>query len=152
MHCVHAQGFVVAVQERTQVQRGTGSRGSPILLALNESGQRFQRILLRDLRQAKTLGRVVQPADILHRAEQLHGAVGTAICLQSLENLGAVMEHRGCGMEGDGCKRNDSGIVPALLRIVVHHKHMIGKNLTEAKGTAVRFLLRAGGFGDRNIH
>ena len=52
------------------------------------------------------------------------------------------MENVAGGGEGDIAEGNDLRVMPAILFIPVHRKHMIGKDLAESKLRIFRFLFR----------
>ena len=52
------------------------------------------------------------------------------------------MEYGRCRMQAEICKRYNSRIMPALVGGILHHKHMVGKMLTEAELCHVGLLLR----------
>ena len=87
---------------------------------------------------------MVGAGNILVRAEQQHTAVLGLIGLQALEHLLPVVEHHGRGLQGDGLVRDDLGVVPAMLPIIGHDVHMVGKNFTKAQLGLVRRLLLRG--------
>ena len=152
MNGMNAQGLVVTEHQRTEVERGTGGGGSPILLHVHEGGQHLHTQLLGKLGQAQTLGGAVQTADVLNGAEELHLTVGAAVGLQTLEDLGAVVQDCRGGMDGQVAEGDDAGIVPTLLRLVLHEEHMVGKDLTEAQSGGIGLDLGGGRLGDGNIH
>ena len=137
---MYAERLIVAEHERADIERGAGRGRRPVLLHGHKREERLHGVLLRDLRQAETLRRAVHAADVLDRAEELHLAVRTAVRLQSLENLHAVMQYGGCGMQREWTERHDACVMPAFVRAVIHDKHMIGKHLAEAERAAIRLF------------
>ena len=152
MDGVNAQGLVVTEHQRTEVERGTGGGGSPILLHVHEGGQHLHTQLLGDLGQAQTLGGAVQTADVLNGTEELNLAVGATVGLQTLEDLGAIVQNRSGGMDRQVAEGDDAGIVPTTLGLVLHEEHVVGKDLTESQGGGIGLDLGGGGLGDGNIH
>ena len=63
-------------------------------------------------------------------------AVRAAVCLQTLKDLGAVVEHAGGRRQGNILEGDDAGIVPALFITVVHDEHMVG--IVDAETQLVR--------------
>ena len=74
---------------------------------------------------------------------QLDMTVGTSVCLEALKDLLTVMQAHSGGRKGDIAVGNDAGIMPALAGIIVHHKHMVGKDMAESQlGLVLRLSLR----------
>ena len=66
-------------------------------------------------------------------------AVGGAVGLKPFKSLLAVMEDVAGRGEGDVAEGDDLGVVPAVLLVPVHCKHVVGEDPAEAE-------LRIGGF------
>ena len=116
---VYAKVGIVAEHEGTDIERGTLGLGNPCLLVADKLGVALQRILFGDGGQAESFCADVHTADVLQGTEHLHLAVGqAAVSLQALKDLCTVMQHGGCGMQGNIAKGNDSGIMPALFLVV----------------------------------
>ena len=139
---VHAQLRVRRNDEWAQIKARALLGRDPALLHGNDGLERLKEEVLRQLRYAHALGGVVHALYVLHRAEELHGAVSRAVGLQALEDLLGVVQDVGAGHELDGTVGDYARIVPALSFIVVHHKHVVGKNLAETQFIRGRFLLR----------
>ena len=54
-----------------------------------------------------------------------------AVCLQPLEDLLTVVEHRGGGVQLPLARRDDAGVAPAEALGVVGDGHVVGVELTE---------------------
>ena len=78
--------------------------------------------------------------------------VGSAVRLEPFEYLGSVVEHGACGIEAEISVGYDARIVPAVLLIIVHDKHMIAENMSEAEILLIRLFLRRLSFRDSYIH
>ena len=152
VHAVQSERRVGAVEEGADVKGRAGSVRHPGCIDLDRGLNGLQRIVGVELRQAQTLAGAVQAGDIFPRAEELHAAVGTAIGLQALKDLRAVVQHACRGGHADGAVGHDARIVPALIGAVVHEEHMVGEHGAEAEtvGGGQRAGMR--GFGDRDIH
>ena len=111
-----------------------------------------ERVVGIELWQTQTLAGAVQAGDILPRTEKLHAAVGTAVGLQPLKDLGAVVQDAGGGGERDGTVGHDARVVPALAGVVVHEEHMVGKDGAEAELIGRRQRAGMGIFGNSDIH
>ena len=89
---------------------------------------------------------------VVQGAEQLDGTVSGAVSLQALKDLLRVVENHAGRIQGEGLIGDDAGVMPALVRRIVHDEHVVGENLAEAQLALVRGLgLGAGGLGDLNI-
>ena len=126
--------------------------GYPSFLYLYKGGQNIQRLLLVQLRQAHSLSRAVHAANVLHRAEQLYAAIGTAVCLQPLKDLGTVVQNGRGGVQVNTTKGYDAGILPALTKLVLHDEHMIGKDLAKAQLILRRHGPLLGCFCNLDLH
>ena len=80
---------------------------------------------------------------ILVRAEQLNGAVRSAVSLQTLKGLHRVMENHRCRIKLKRLIRYDAGVVPALFLIVVNNQHVIGIMNAKAEAAFVRLCFRS---------
>ena len=107
-----------------------------------------------DGRDAQPVVGQVQPGHVLIGAEQNHLAVGGAVGLHALENLLAVMQAHSSRIQGQGSVGDDARVMPALALVVIHQKHVIGKNVAEAQlGGVGRFRLkRCGAFYRDFLH
>ena len=126
------QSGVQADHKGTDVQGGILSLlvGDPVPLQLDQLRDAGQGQILGDLGRGDTLSRVVHPADIVHGAEQLDGAVIGAVGPSSprkilLGVVGAPWPQDRSGGE----HRGRCGVVPALVSVIVHDEHMIGHAL-----------------------
>ena len=146
-----AQERVVAEQERPDIKTGSGFGGHPVGVQRDQRVHRLQERFLRNLRQTDAFRRTVQTAGVLLGPEQLDPPLGGAVRLHALEDLGAVVEHRGGGMQGKISKGNDACILP-FLPVIIHQEHMIGKVLAESKLRCLRLFFRSSRFRDLDLH
>ena len=152
MHAVQGKRRVSAVQERTDVEGRAGIARDPVLVDLDDGLDGLQRIVGIKLGQAQTLAGAVQTGDVLPGAEELHAAVGTAVSLHALEDLGAVVQDaRGRGHR-DGAVGHDARVMPTLVGAVVHQEHMIGEHGAEAELVGRGQRAGMGSLSDRDIH
>ena len=140
------------IQERTDIERRTRLRGNPALIYTHQFPDRLQPVLLIDPRQTDTVARAVQTRHIFPRAEKLHAAVRTAVGLEPLKHLSAVVQHARGGRHADRPEGDDARIVPAVGIGIVHEKHMIGKIFSEAELIRFRQLSGVLFFSDCNVH
>ena len=85
-------------------------------------------------------------------AEHLQAAVLAAIGLETFENLLAVVEHGGGGVNGQGAVGLNAGVVPTPALGVLYQEHVVGKQLAEGEtGLILRLFLRVLGFDDLNV-
>ena len=90
---------------------------------------------------------------MVHGAEELDGAVLGAVGLEALEDLRAVVEHGGAGVDAEVVQGDDFRVVPAALRVVVHGEHVVGEYRAEAQLGGVGGLgAGGGGAGNLDIH
>ena len=61
------------------------------------------------------------------------GLRGFNYAIQTLKQLLCIMEHHAGGVHLEGGIGNNAGIMPALIRSIVHQEHVVGRNLTEAQ-------------------
>ena len=97
MHTVQGQRRVGGIQERADVERRAGIVRHPSLIDADDLLDGLQRVVGIELRQTQTLAGAVQTGDVLPRTEELYAAVGTAVGLQTLKDLGAVVQDAGAG-------------------------------------------------------
>ena len=148
---VYTQSGVQADHKGTDVQGGILLVGDPVPLQLDQLRDAGQGQILGDLGQGDTLSRVVHPADIVHGAEQLDGAVIGAVGLQALKDLLGVVEHLGRRIDLEGSIGDDAGVVPALAGVIVHDEHMIGHALAEHQSGGLGLLLQSLSAGDLDL-
>ncbi len=149
---MNAEVRIVSEHERTDIERRARLGGYPIAVEVHEGIERLKRKLLVKLGQAEALRRIVHSAYVLDGAEHLDLPVGSAVRLEPFEYLGSVVEHGACGIEAEISVGYDARIVPAVLLIIVHDKHMIAENMSEAEILLIRLFLRRLSFRDSYIH
>ena len=126
--------------------------GHPVLVHFHQGLHGLDEVLHRDLGNAHPVGGVLHPLAVTVGAEQLDGVVRGPVGLQALKDLLRVVENHAGRIQGEGLIGDDAGVMPALVRRIVHDEHVVGENLTEAQLALVRGLgLGAGGLGDLNI-
>ena len=106
---------------------------NPILFHRDEFFQTLETQLLRQLRNDQTLVGTVQTLEVFVRTEQLYAAVGTAVCLQTLEYGLTVVQAHCRRAEGDVTIGHNHRIVPALTLIVGHYQHVVCEDMAEAQ-------------------
>ena len=80
---------------------------------------------------------------VLFGAEQLDGVIRRAVRLHSLEALLRIVENHTGRIHGNRCIGDNAGIMPTLFGVIVHDKHMVGKDFTKTQfGLVGRFGLR----------
>ena len=141
---VDPQGGVQSDHEGPDIQGGVLLVGHPVLLGLHQLFDGGHRQLLGNLGHTQAVGGFVHPVDVVPDAEQLDGAIGGAVGLQALENLLAVVEHLGGGVDLEGAVGDDAGVMPALALVVVDDEHMVGHGLAEHQLGGIRLLLQRG--------
>ena len=124
----------------------------PVLIHLDEGLDGLQKILLRDVGNAELLGRIVEAADIVQRAEEIDLPVSRAVGLHALENLLRIVQRHDGGLQGDGAVGDDAGVMPALAVGIIHEEHMVREKAAERDPVHGRFLLGGRGTGDLDIH
>ena len=126
--------------------------GHPVLVHFHQGLDRLDEVVHGNLGNAHPVGGVLHALGVAVGAEQLDGVVRGPVGLQTLENLLGIVEDHAGGVQGEGLIGDDAGVMPALVRGVVHDKHMIREDLAEAQLALVRgFGLGAGGLGDFDI-
>src|SRR5215472_6051143 len=85
-------------------------------------------------RNAETLTGLVKAVDVGLRTEETDHAVAAAKRLQAVEHGLSVMQHRRCGIDGEGLVGHDPWIVPAPALGVVQLKHVVGEDGAELQG------------------
>ena len=126
--------------------------GHPVLVHFHQGLDRLDEVVHGDLGDAHPVGGVLHPLGVAVGAEQLDGVIRGPVGLQTLKDLLGVVEHHAGGIQGEGLIGDNAGVMPALVRRVVHDKHMIREDLAEAQLALVRRLgLGAGGLGDFDI-
>ena len=119
--------------KRPDIQRGTLAGRNPVLIERHQLLDRFDRKRLIDRRNAQPVVREVQARHIFVRAEQHHLAFRGAVGLHALKDLLAVMQaHRG-RIQRNIAVGHDPWVVPALALVVIHQKHVVGKNIAETQ-------------------
>ena len=140
-----AQRVLGADDEGTDVQRRAVGMGNPVAVDVHEHFQRLLGKLFVDERNAQTVVGAVETGEVLIGAEQTDFAVHAAIRLHTLKDFLAVMQTHTRRGQIERTVGDNARIVPMTVRIV-HDKHMIGENLTEAELALVcGLLLRLGG-------
>ena len=117
--------------------------GHPILIHLHQSLDGLHKVFHGDIGHTHTVSGVVAALGVAVRAEELDLAFCGTICLQTFEDLLCIVEHHGSRVHLEGLIGDDSGVMPAVVRIVVHDEHMVGKFLAEAQFALIsRLCLR----------
>lgn len=118
---------------RTDIERSALAVRYPVLIDLDKGLDSLNAECLVDLRDAETLVGDIKSRHILIGAEKADAAVGSSVCLESLEvSLAIVQAHRR-GIKSYRSIGHDSRVVPAFALVIVHNKHMVGKYLAEAE-------------------
>ena len=97
------------------------------------------------------VGGVVHTLYVFHGSEQLYLSVGTSVRLESLEDFRTVVKNGGRRVDREVCERHDSCVMPAFALGVVHQKHMIGEDFSEAE-VFCRLYFRVCRLFDSDIH
>ena len=149
---VDAHAHIGGEYKGTDIQGGAVRMGHPVLVHFHQGLHGLDEVLHRDLGNAHPVGGVLHPLAVTVGAEQLDGVVRGPVGLQALKDLLRVVENHAGGIQGEGLIGDDAGVMPALVRRIVHDEHVVGENLAEAQLALVRGLgLGAGGLGDLNI-
>ena len=152
VHGVHAQGLVVAQQEGADVEGGAVGVGNPVRIQLDQRLDDLDEVLLGKLGQTEALGGIDHAAGVLLGAEQLDAAVRSAIGLQTLEDLGAVVQAGGRRMDGEVREGNDARVMPALVGAPVDQRHVVAEDFAKAQLRFVGgFRLGCGGFFNADV-
>ena len=148
----HAQELVGGDHERADVQRRARLGGDPVLVHRHDGLDGLHEVLLGDLGDAQAVVGGVGSLGVHVRPEQEGLAVVAAIRLQALEHLLPVVEHHRRRGQRNILIRHDPGVMPALAFGVVHHKHVIGKDVPKAQLLARRRLgFRRGCFFNADV-
>ena len=133
---------------RAQIERRALGRWDPVLLDPDKLLHGPDLEFRVERRHAQTLGAAVHTQGVFHRAEHLDAAVLAAVDLQTLKDLLTVVQDGRSRVDLQRAVGHDAGVMPAGTHGVFHDKHVVGKDLTEAK---VRFI---GGLllGSRRFH
>src|SRR3546814_10513029 len=91
-----------------QIQALVFARGHPRAVDGDQLAQRLQEVRGRKLGKGQTPGAPLHPPRILVGPEGVDRAVLVAIRLDALEDLLAVVQHRGRRVEGDGSDRKST--------------------------------------------
>ena len=149
---MHAQAHVGGEHIGADVQAGAVGMGHPVLFHPNQLFHSLHEVFGRDGRNAHAVAAVNKAVGVAVGAEQLDLALGGAVGLHALEQLLGIVEDHGGGVEAEGAVGHDAGVMPALALRVIHHKHVIGKNLAEAQlGLVGGLRLRTGGFFNTDV-
>ena len=149
---VDAQPHVGGENEGTDVQGRAVDMGHPILIHFHQGLHRLDKVVHRDLRNAHPVGGILHPLGIALRAEELDGALRSAVGLHPLKQFLGVVKDHGGGVHLEGRVGDDAGVMPALSAGVVHQEHMVRENFGEAQLALVGGLgLGSGIFGDLDI-
>ncbi len=147
----HAQERLVGDHEGAEVQAGLRRRRHPRGIDRDQLPQRFDEQVHRQLRQRQALRRALQAPAVGVRAEGPDRTVGMAVGLDALEDLLAVVQHRGGRIQRQRAVGADLGIVPALLAVPFDGDHVVGEGVAEARrGENLRALVGAARGGGRD--
>ena len=130
---MYAKLYVGRDDEGADIEGGTLTGGDPFLFHRNQSLQGIQHVVGVQAGDTETVVGIVHSLDIPIGTEELNASVGGAVRLQPLEHFLGIVEHHAGRIHGQILIRNDTGVMPALSLMVVHHKHMIGEIFSEAQ-------------------
>lgn len=148
---MHAQAHIRGDDGRPHIQRGAFCMRRPALFDGQQRPEPFQAGLLVQLRNAHARSRTVHAAEIVHGPEQPQRAACIPIALEALKDCLAVMEHHARRIHGKRSIRHDAHVVPAMLRVIIHDQHMVGKDFSKPQfGLVRRFFLQCLGIPYRN--
>ena len=129
---LHAEEDLVGEHERPDVEAAVAVR-DPGAVDLHELVDSLEEHVLRQDRHGEALGRLLEAAGILQRAEQRRAAVGGAVGLQPLEDLLRVVQDRRGRIHRDRRARLDLGVIPALGLMIADGDHVVGEDPAEAR-------------------
>ena len=137
------QTHIGSDHEGADIQGSAIGVGHPVLIHLYQRLDGLHKVLHGDIGHTHTVSGVIAALGVAVRAEELNLAFCGTICLQTFEDLLGVVEHYRSRIHLEGLMGNDSGVMPAIVRIIVHDKHMVGKFLAEAQFALIsRLCLR----------
>ena len=83
----------------------------------------------------------IDTACVHFRTEQLDFSFCCSVCFHTLESFLCIVKYHGCRIHRDSAVRYDCCVMPSLLFIPVHDKHIVCKVFSESKVFLIRFFL-----------
>ena len=149
---MYAQAHIGGNDKGAQIQRCTIGVGHPVLIHFHQSLAGLHKILYGDLGHAQTIAGVLHTSAVAFGAEQLDLVVGRAVSLQAFKNFLCIVEHHAGGVQRKIGIGHHAGIMPAVLAVIIHQKHMVAELFAKAQlGFIGRLCLGGSGSGDFNI-
>ena len=94
------------------------------------------------MRNTESVVGVVGSLRVHVRSEQLYSAFRSFVCFQSFKHFLSVVEYNRGRVKRNRSIRHDAAVVPAVLRIIIHDKHVVSENCTESETFGFRFFTR----------
>ena len=138
---MYAKACLSSEHERTDVKRCTWLRRYPVFLCFNQCFDSFYKHLLRYTRHAESFVGFDHTACVHFRTEQLDFSFCCSVCFHTLESFLCIVKYHGCRIHRDSAVRYDCCVMPSLLFIPVHDKHIVCKVFSESKVFLIRFFL-----------
>ena len=138
---MYAKACLSSEHERTDVKRCTWLRRYPVFLCFNQCFDSFYKHLLRYTRHAESFVGFDHTACVHFRTEQLDLSFCCSVGFQSLERFLCIVKYHGCRIHRDSAVRYDCCVMPSLLFVPVHDKHIVCKVFSESKIFLIRFFL-----------
>ena len=127
----HAQRHGGSDHEGPQVQALLGARRHPVLVVRDQQLDRLHERVVRQFRHRHPGRRAPEPRGIGVRPERDNRARLLPVRLQPFEDLLAVVQDGGRGVEHERAVRLELAVVPALIGRPAQRDHVVGKYLPE---------------------
>ena len=134
----HPQKRIHGDDGRADIEGGFRGSGNPVFFRRNELFQGIEGEIFINLRYAKTPAGTIQALDVFLGPKQLDLSGFGAVCLESFKNPLAIVQKHGGWIHLHRRIGFDARIMPSLLLIVIHVKHVIGKNRSKAELGIIR--------------
>ena len=130
---MHTKRCFCSKHKRTDVKRSIRLRWNPICFLLYQCSDCFYKHVLWECRHTKSCVGIDHTSCVHFRTEQLDLALSGTICLQAFKCLLCIVQCHTCRIQFDRSLWYDSSIVPSLILVPVHDKHIVCHVLTKSK-------------------
>ena len=136
----------------TDIKRGFRFRGNPVFFHFHQFFHRFYEHINRNGRHTESFVGFDHTFRVHLRTEQLNLSLFRPVSFHSFKGFLCVMQRHAGRIQKHRFMGHDSGIMPLLFSVPVHHKHIICHVLSKSQILLIRFFFQMLSFFKSDIH
>ncbi len=147
----YAQEGFISEDERSDVKGSAFAFRYPILVDLDQRFDCVYEEFFVNLRYTKPVVGVIGSLSIHIRAEELNSAGRGLIGFKAFKHFLSIMEYHSCRIQSNRSIRHYSAVVPSILLVIIHDKHVVSKYGSKPQALCIRFGLGSRCLGYRKF-